>query len=118
MVDQILDKGGDLSIQESFTAALGAVNGAAVVGKILGKNPQFTRNTTRLQVFDAVAAELAGQGVYLHLDNHMSRATWCCGTGDGNAWFGDTDFNVTKWTRGWGYMAAHVNLHPISFSKK
>ncbi|RDL38898.1 Uncharacterized protein BP5553_03238 [Venustampulla echinocandica] len=108
MIDHILDSGGDVTIKDSLTTALGTKNGPTVLNKILAKNPQFTASTTRLQVFDAVAEELAAQGVYLHLDNHMSKATWCCGTGDGNAWFGDTYFDVKKWTRGWSYMAAHA----------
>jgi hypothetical protein len=41
-----------------------------------------------LQVFDAVAAELAKQEIWVHLDNHVSKAQWCCGADDGNAWFG------------------------------
>jgi glycerol dehydrogenase-like iron-containing ADH family enzyme len=41
-----------------------------------------------LQVFDAVAAELANQEIWVHLDNHVSKAQWCCGADDGNAWFG------------------------------
>jgi hypothetical protein len=40
------------------------------------------------QVFDAVAAELANQEIWVHLDNHVSKAQWCCGADDGNAWFG------------------------------
>jgi hypothetical protein len=51
-------------------------------------------------VYDAIAAELANQQMYVHLDNHMSKGKWCCSTNDGNAWFGDTDFNVAKWKRG------------------
>jgi hypothetical protein len=60
-------------------------------------------------VYDAIAAELAKQQIYVHLDNHMSKAKWCCGTGDGNAWFGDTDFNVNNWRRGLEFMADHVH---------
>lgn len=41
-----------------------------------------------LKVFDAVAAELAKQQIWVHLDNHISKAMWCCGASDGNAWFG------------------------------
>jgi hypothetical protein len=40
------------------------------------------------KVFDAVAAELADQEIWVHLDNHVSKAQWCCGADDGNAWFG------------------------------
>ena len=38
----------------------------------------------------------------------MSKGKWCCGEGDGNTWFGDTDFNVNNWKRGLEYMADYV----------
>ena len=44
----------------------------------------------------------------------MSKGAWCCSTNDGNAWFGDTDFDVTKWKRGLQYMAEHV-IHPTTY---
>jgi hypothetical protein len=50
---------------------------------------------------------LADANIYLHLDNHVSQAMWCCSLTDGNSWFGDTYFNTTKWTRGLAYMANH-----------
>lgn len=40
------------------------------------------------QVFDAVANELERQHIYVHLDNHISKAGWCCSLEDGNGWFG------------------------------
>jgi hypothetical protein len=42
------------------------------------------------KVFDAVAAELAEQEIWISLDNHVSKAQWCCGADDGNTWFGGT----------------------------
>jgi hypothetical protein len=60
------------------------------------------------QIFDAVAAECAHQGIMIHLDNHISKAMWCCGTKDGNSWFGDKFFDFDHWNRGWRYMANHV----------
>lgn len=55
-----------------------------------------------------MANECYKQGIYVHLDNHISKAMWCCSTTDGNAWFGDTYFNVANWHRAWTYMATHV----------
>lgn len=63
---------------------------------------------SHLKVFDAIARECAKQQIYVHLDNHVSKAGWCCAGGDGNAWFGDKYFDVTKWVRALGYMADHV----------
>ncbi|KAI5920169.1 glycoside hydrolase superfamily [Camillea tinctor] len=108
MIDDIYANGGkDTTVQDSFINALGQANGTAVYQKFLAKNPSFGDSTTRLQVFDAVAAECAKQQIHVHLDNHMSRAAWCCSTTDGNAWFGDKDFVVANWLRGLAYMADH-----------
>jgi hypothetical protein len=109
MVDDILDNGGDVSLSDTLKNALGETNGTVVLQNILTHNPQFTADTTRLQVFDAVAQELAAQSIYLHLDNHVSNATWCCSLTDGNSWFGDTYFDTDKWIRGLSYMVAHVS---------
>lgn len=108
MVNDILDNGGDVSIKDTLENALGSVNGSIVLEQILEKNPSFTSNMTRLEVFNAVAEECARQEVYVHLDNHMSKAGWCCSLTDGNGWFGDTYFDVDKWKRGLAYMAGHA----------
>lgn len=50
MVDDILDNGGDVTLNETLTTALGQENGTVILGNILRNNPQFTADTTRLQV--------------------------------------------------------------------
>ncbi|PSN68792.1 glycosyl hydrolase family 5 protein-like protein/cellulase [Corynespora cassiicola Philippines] len=107
MIDDIKDNGGDVTIQKAFTKALGN-QGETVYQQVIKNNPQFNSGTTRMQVFDAIAAELSKQQIYVHLDNHMSKGAWCCSGNDGNAWFGDRYFNVEKWKRGLQYMAEHV----------
>jgi hypothetical protein len=109
LVDDILDNGGDVTVQHAFINALGSTNGSAVYAKVKARNPHITDRTTRLQVYDLIAAECNRQGVYVHLDNHVSKAMWCCSGSDGNAWFADTYFNVTKWNRGLQYMVKHVS---------
>ncbi|PYH96903.1 cellulase family protein [Aspergillus ellipticus CBS 707.79] len=112
MIDDIYETGADVSIKTSFINALGETNGTTIYNDVIKNNPQFNENTTRLEVYDAVATECYNQGIYVHLDNHVSKAEWCCSTTDGNAWFGDTYFNVTNWHRGWRYMAEHVKSLP------
>ncbi|KAI9048165.1 hypothetical protein LZ554_007960 [Drepanopeziza brunnea f. sp. 'monogermtubi'] len=112
MVDDILDNGGDVKLSDAFNKALGTTNGTRVYDQVLKNNPSFSDSTTRLQVFDAVAAECLKQQIYVHLDNHMSNGYWCCSGDDGNTWFGDTNFDVTKWKRGLGYMATHGKSWP------
>jgi hypothetical protein len=109
MIEQIYENGGeDIPVKTAFTNALGTENGTNVFNEVLEKNPDFSADITRLQVFDAVATECAKQHIYVHLDNHISKGMWCCNTEDGNSWWGDTYFSVANWTRGLAYMADHV----------
>ncbi|KAI1385602.1 glycoside hydrolase [Hypoxylon trugodes] len=108
MIDQYYDNGQtDIPIQKALSDALGQDGGSSVYNKIITKNPSFNSNTTRLQVFNAVAAECAKQEIYVHLDNHISQSGWCCSPLDGNAWWGDKFFDVGNWTRGLSFMATH-----------
>ncbi|KAK2596321.1 hypothetical protein N8I77_013217 [Diaporthe amygdali] len=110
MIDQIYENGGvDIPLSQAFTQALGEANGTTVFNQVLAANPDFSANITRLEVFDAVAAELAANEIYIDLDNHMSQGAWCCNTEDGNSWWGDTYFSVANWTRGLAYMANHAS---------
>lgn len=109
MVDDYLSNSPNQTLEKSFINALGEANGTVVLNQILEKNPEFTKETTRLEVWDAVAKELSSQGVIIHLDNHVSKAFWCCGENDGNGWFGEKFFNVENWKRGLAFMANHVS---------
>jgi endoglucanase len=110
MIDDYLANSPNQTLERSVINALGQSNGTRVLGQILVKNPQFTKNTTRLQVWDAVGKELSKQGVIIHLDNHVSKAFWCCADNDGNGWFSEKYFNVDNWKRGLAFMAKHVSL--------
>ncbi|KAI0202128.1 glycoside hydrolase family 5 protein [Astrocystis sublimbata] len=113
MIDQYYDNGEkDVPIQKAFADALGQENGKAIYDKVIANNPSFDTKTTRLQVFEAVAAECAKQEIYVHLDNHISKAGWCCTPTDGNSWFGDKYFDVKNWTRGLSFMATQGKTWP------
>ncbi|EMC98788.1 glycoside hydrolase family 5 protein [Baudoinia panamericana UAMH 10762] len=108
MIDDHFANSPHQSLRNTLVKALGSKAGNTVLSQILANNPQFNVSSTRLDVFDAVAAGLAQYQIYVHLDNHVSKAQWCCNNNDGNAWFGDTYFSVQKWHRGLGFMAAHA----------
>ncbi|KAJ5995555.1 hypothetical protein N7481_002532 [Penicillium waksmanii] len=112
MVDDILDNGGDVSLKDTMVKALGLELAPSIIGQILDHNSDFTENTTRLEVWDAVAAELHNQKLHLVFNNHVSKAIWCCSPDDGNGWFGDTYFDVTKWKRSLAYMAKYTEKWP------
>ncbi|KAL4899012.1 hypothetical protein BDW74DRAFT_120492 [Aspergillus multicolor] len=108
LVDEIYEKGVDTSIHDSLINALGVTNGTRVFNQITTHNPAITNTTTRLQAYDLVASTAAELDIYVHLDNHISRAMWCCNTDDGNTWFGDTYFDVANWKRGLAFMVQHA----------
>ncbi|KAF2112788.1 glycoside hydrolase superfamily [Lophiotrema nucula] len=116
MIDDIYSNSTNQTLEKTVIGALGEPNGTIVLDQILANNPAFTKQTTRLEVFDAVANELAKQGVVLHLDNHVSKAFWCCGENDGNGWFGEKYFNVDNWIRGWSYIAKHAKENWPTFA--
>ncbi|KAF3059993.1 putative beta-galactanase protein [Daldinia childiae] len=113
MIDQYYDNGEtDVTIQKALTDALGQDGGKAVYDKIITNNPSFNTKTTRLQIYDAIADECAKQEIYVHLDNHISKAGWCCSPLDGNSWWGDEFFNIENWARGLSFMATHGKTWP------
>lgn len=109
MIDQIYaNDGQDVPIKTAFEDALGVENATVILENVLRNNPQFTAESTRLEIFDAVVEELNAQEIYVNLDNHMSSGEWCCSSDDGNSWWGDEFFDADNWVRGLGYMAEHV----------
>jgi endoglucanase len=60
------------------------------------KNPWLSSATT-LDAFKQVINALNNVGVMVILDNHVSHASWCCSTSDGNGW----------WASASGYSAAN-----------
>jgi endoglucanase len=63
-------------------------------------NPQF-RSKHALDVMDAVIAALAHAHILIILDNHMSRADWCCKDDDGNGLWYNTEYPEEKWIADW-----------------
>lgn len=116
MIDDIFDDNADQTLQRTLIKALGQENGTDIMNKILKNNPQFSENSTRLDLFDGVAKECYNQQIYVHLDNHISRAGWCCLPFDGNGWFGDYNFPTFNWTRGLTYMATHAGNNWQAFT--
>ncbi|KAF1939433.1 glycoside hydrolase [Clathrospora elynae] len=116
MIDDHLANSPNQTLERSVLNAIPGANGTKVLDQILEKNPQFTKNTTRLQVWNAVGKELSSQGVIIHLDNHVSKAFWCCGDDDGNGWFGEEYFNVDNWQRGLAFMAKFAKENWPTFS--
>lgn len=63
-------------------------------------NPQF-RGKRALDVMDTVVSALARAGIMIILDNHVSRADWCCKDDDGNGLWYSADYPEEKWLADW-----------------
>ncbi|KAK3374930.1 glycoside hydrolase family 5 protein [Podospora didyma] len=122
-IDHALDPGRKVS--ESFTnsaAAAGVPLDSMVnlYNQVVEKNPWIASATTR-DVFGVVVDKLWAQGIMTILDNHVSKASWCCDLTDGNGWwdaaFGYNQwnsryFNTNNWLAGLQAMASWAQSHP------
>jgi endoglucanase len=63
-------------------------------------NPRF-RGKHALDVLDAVIAALARAHILVILDNHVSRADWCCNEKDGNGLWYTAEYPEEKWLADW-----------------
>ncbi|OAA58066.1 glycoside hydrolase family 5 protein [Niveomyces insectorum RCEF 264] len=111
----------DVSVADAFRNAAAAAgvppaNMTALYEAAVAHNPFLgDPATTTRDVFGAVVDALWARGVMTLLDNHVSKASWCCNLTDGNGWW-DTAFgyvaanaqyfNTTEWLQGLQAMAA------------
>lgn len=114
----------DILVSDSFTAAAEPAQVPlediqAVYKSAVEKNP-FLEDATTQGTFSAVADALAAENVLIILDNHLSRASWCCGMEDGNGWWDSASgyseensryFNTEEWIEGLGRMAKWAAKH-------
>jgi endoglucanase len=112
MIDQVYDRNGeDVPLEVAMIHALGYVNGTKVTNEIIAKNPGWTTQTTRFEIWSDVARIAATKGIFISPDVHVGKAQWCCSHTDGNAWFDDYNFNATHWRRGLSYVAKWAQDH-------
>ncbi|CAF0902198.1 unnamed protein product [Rotaria sp. Silwood1] len=63
-------------------------------------------------VFDSVLNTLGKYNILVLLDNHISKAMWCCHKFDGNGFWGDQYFDVEQWIDGLIFMAKKTINRP------
>jgi hypothetical protein len=114
-----------LKVEDSFRAAAAAagVSQDDMMSQYTGaveQNP-FLAGAAVLDVFDRVQSALWDRGVMTILDNHVSKAGWCCDLSDGNGWWNDAPiyyadnskyFDTRKWLSGLGAMASWSSSRP------
>jgi hypothetical protein len=114
-----------LPVEDSFRAA--AVAAAIDVRQLMPlynmaliHNP-FLANATIGDVFARAVDALWARGVMTILDNHVSRASWCCNLDDGNGWWSDEPvyaasnsryFDGAEWLAGLHTMAGWAADRP------
>jgi endoglucanase len=74
-------------------------------------NPSL-RGKHSLEIMDLVIAALARAHIMVVLDNHVSRADWCCNESDGNGlWYTD-EYPEAKWLSDWQAMVRRYRHQP------
>jgi endoglucanase len=77
----------------------------------IAANPQF-KGKHAMEIMDAVIAALAHAHIMVILDNHVSRADWCCSETDGNGlWYND-EYPETSWLADWEAIARRYRTQP------
>jgi endoglucanase len=74
-------------------------------------NPQF-RGMHAMEVMDAVIDALAQAHIMVVLDNHVSRADWCCSDRDGNGLWYTADYPESKWLADWQTIVRRYKHQP------
>lgn len=111
-------------VRDSFTAAAGPAGVSAstmqsLYNTVVAKN-SWISSATLEQAYARVVDALGARGVLVMLDNHNSRAGWCCGTSDGNGWWAAASgynaansqyFDVNNWLNGLRAMATFAKSH-------
>ncbi|KAF2250666.1 glycoside hydrolase family 5 protein [Trematosphaeria pertusa] len=122
-IDMALDQ--EQKVADSF-ATLASRTGADAASvaelwsRVKDQNP-WIADASVSQAFGRVIDALGGRGLRVILDNHVSRASWCCNLSDGNGWwdaapgYNDANsrfFNTTAWAQGLAAMARFSGSHP------
>ena len=74
-------------------------------------NPQF-RGKHALDVMDAVINALARAHIMVILDNHMSRADWCCNESDDNGLWYNAEYPESNWLADWETIVRRYKNQP------
>ena len=74
-------------------------------------NPQL-KGKHAMEIMDAVIDALAHAHIMVILDNHVSRADWCCSETDGNGLWYNADYPETKWLADWQTIVRRYQRQP------
>src|SRR5277367_5937848 len=74
-------------------------------------NPQF-KGKHAMEIMDAVIHALGEAHIMVILDNHVSRADWCCSETDGNGLWYNAEYPETKWLADWQTIVRRYKHEP------
>ncbi|KAF2189384.1 glycoside hydrolase family 5 protein [Zopfia rhizophila CBS 207.26] len=111
-------------VSDSFTRAASPAGVSTstmqdLYNSAVSKNSWLASSTT-LGSFAKVIDELGSRGIMVVLDNHISRAGWCCSSSDGNGWWDAASgyvalnsqyFKTQDWLNGLKAMAQFSASH-------
>ncbi|ROT42786.1 cellulase [Sodiomyces alkalinus F11] len=108
----------DISAEESFRRGAAAASIAVedfmpIYSQAVTHNP-FLANATQRGVFSRVIDALWERDVMTVLDNHVSRASWCCNLIDGNGWWKEARFYSALNSRYFGTDAWIAGLESVA----
>jgi len=83
----------------------------AVPDYAIAANPQF-KGQHAMAIMDAVVIALSRAHIMVILDNHMSRADWCCSETDDNALWYNSEYSEVKWLADWQAIARRYRKQP------
>lgn len=93
-----------LTVRQSFQN-LGLLESIA---GLQANNPSIV-DLPLIKAYQVVVSSLDNNKVMIILDNHISKAGWCCSDFDGNGFFGDKYFNPELWLMGLNRVATMFN---------
>ena len=121
-IDMALDL--DQKVSSTFSTAADDTaefsNLTAVFDQAVAKNPWLATASTG-ETWTNIVYALEKHNVMVILDNHNSKAVWCCSLTDGNGWWSSAAgynasnsryFNTENWLRGLSAMANFSLDHP------
>jgi endoglucanase len=77
----------------------------------IAANPAL-KGKRALEVLDLTVDALVRDGLYVILDNHVSRADWCCYAGDGNALWQSPAYPEQRWLADWRFLVRRYKDQP------
>lgn len=107
----LIKKGGFNSVRLPWSNEMVSKNPVVII-RLLKANPQL-QGKTALAVFDAVINAIGQAGLMVILDNHRSRADWCCDKEHGDGLWFSKEYPAELFFKHWQQMTARYKDKPF-----